>query len=77
MRAVTETPGFKFLVDSVHEKEQKAINRLINATTKPEDIGRLQGLVDGLRCIHEAAASILALAESREAEANRKVEQPA
>lgn len=77
IREATETPGFKFLLDSVAEKERKAINRLVNRTAKPEDIRFDQGLVEGLRCIHEAATSILSLAEEREATANRKLEQTA
>lgn len=76
IRRVTETPGFKFLRDSIAQKESKAMDRLINRSAKPEDIRFDQGLVDGLRCIHQAADSILAFAAEREAEANRKVEQP-
>lgn len=76
VRHVIEHPGFKFLVDSIAEREGKMLARLLNESTRPEDIPRLRGLVAGLRSIHEAADSILTFADEREKEANRKVEQP-
>lgn len=77
IREAVQAPGFKFLRDSVAEKEAKAINRLVNRSAKPEDIRFDQGLVEGLRCFHEAATSILALADEREATANHQLEQTA
>jgi hypothetical protein len=74
IRQVIETPGFKFVVDSIAEREGKMLARLLNESTRPEDIPRLRGLVAGLRSVHEAAESILLLADEREKEANRKVE---
>lgn len=74
IRHVTELPGFKFLVDSIAEKERKALDRVINRAAKPEDIRFDQGLVEGLRAVHEAATSILQLADEREQKANAQLE---
>lgn len=72
LRETMATPGWKLLVDSIAEHESRMLAQLLNETTKPEEIPRLRGLVQGLRSVHEAADSILALADEREADARAR-----
>lgn len=69
VRETIATPGWEFLVASVAEHESRMTAQLLNASTPAEEVTRLRGLLAGLRCLSEAAESILALAEQREAEA--------
>lgn len=73
VREATATPGWKFIADSIEEHERKMNDQLLNETTKPEDIGRLRGLITGLRSMQQAAQSILDYAEEREAKANDRI----
>lgn len=72
VRETTSTPGWKFLADSIAEHEQRMLAQLLHETTKPEEIPRLRGLVNGLRSMHEAAESIVAYAMERAAEAKQE-----
>lgn len=71
IRETIATPGWKFLADSIAEHEGKMLAQLLNETTKPEEIPRLRGLVQGLRSIHEAAESILTFADERAEQARQ------
>jgi hypothetical protein len=75
VRETLATPGFKFIADSIAEHERKMNDQLLNETTKPEDIGRLRGLITGLRAMQEAGKSILEYAEERESKANERLRQ--
>jgi hypothetical protein len=66
VRETLATPGFKFIADSIAEHERKMNDQLLNETTKPEDIGRLRGLITGLGRCRKRAQSILEYAEERE-----------
>lgn len=72
VRETMASPGWKLVVDSIAEHEQKMLAQLLNETTKPEEIPRLRGLVTGLRSMQEAADSIVSLAEERLRDAQRE-----
>lgn len=75
VRETTETPGWAFVLAVIADHEQKMLARLLNETTKPEEIPRLRGLISGLASAREAAASIIAFAEEAERDANRALAQ--
>src|SRR3954463_8814939 len=75
IRETVDTPGFKFLRDSIAEPRQKMLAQLLNETTRPEEITRLRGLIAGLDSMEQAAQSILEFAEEREAKANQRLAQ--
>jgi hypothetical protein len=72
VKETTRTPGWEFLVASVAEHESRMTAQLLNGSTAPEEVTRLRGLIAGLRCISEAAESIIQLAEEREQDAIRQ-----
>lgn len=75
VRETVATPGWQIVLAAVAEHESRMLAQLLNETTRPEEIPRLRGLVAGLKSMHEAADSILSLAEEREAEANKRIAQ--
>lgn len=75
VREAMATPGWKFVADSIAEHERKMNDQLLNETTKPEDIGRLRGLITGLRSMQAAAQSISDYAMERESAANERVKR--
>lgn len=75
IREAMATPGWKFVRDSIAEHERRMNDQLLNASTRPEEVVRLRGLVLGLRSMEGAAQSILELAEEREQRANERVQQ--
>lgn len=79
VRETTETPGWAIVLAAIADHEQKMLDRLLNETTKAEEIPRLRGLISGLASPREAAASIIAFAAEAERDANRAIaqEQPA
>lgn len=70
--ALIETPAWKFLMARVAEHEQKMLARLLNESTKPEEIPRLRGLISGLASGREAAESVIAYAAEAERTANER-----
>lgn len=72
VRETIATPGWEFLLASVAEHESRMTLQLLNGSTPPDEVTRLRGLIAGLRCISEAAESIVHLAEEREQDAIRK-----
>jgi hypothetical protein len=72
VRAAMDTPGWRFIADSIAEHRQKMLAQLLNETTRPEEIPRLRGLVNGLDAMQEAAQSVLDLAQERLAAADQE-----
>jgi hypothetical protein len=72
VREAMATPGWEFVVASIAEHEGRMLAQLLHETTKPEEIPRLRGLVNGLRSMQEAADSIVTLAEERLRDAQRE-----
>ena len=66
VRDATETPGWRLVQASVDAHRDRMLRRLLNETTKPEDIPYLRGVVAGLESMREAADAIVTLAEERE-----------
>lgn len=66
VRDATQTPGWKLVQASIDVHYERTLQRLLNETTKPEDIPRLRGLVEGLRSMRDAADAITGLATERE-----------
>lgn len=66
-------PGWQLVADSIAAHEQRCVDRLINPTTKPEQIPYLRGEITGLRSMREAAETIVSRAEEV-AETNRRKE---
>lgn len=79
VRETTSTPGWRFVLAAIADHEQQMLARLLNETTKPDDVPRLRGLLAGLAAMREAADSIVSFAEEAEEKANRATaqEQPA
>lgn len=75
VRETMASPGWEIVAAEIAEHESRMTKRLLHETTSPEDVPYLRGLVNGLRSMAEAAESIVALAEEREAEARRKTAQ--
>lgn len=75
VRETVETPGFKFLRDSIAEHRQKMLAQLLNETTRPEEITRLRGLIAGLDSMEAAAQSITDYATERESAANERLKR--
>lgn len=73
IRNLARNPGWELILDVVGSWETLNLQRLLNETTKAEDISRLRGLLTGLASAREAAASIVAYAEEAEAKANERV----
>lgn len=74
VRELADHPGWKFVLSCIADHEAQMLQRLLNETTKPEDIGRLRGLLTGLSSAREAADSIVSHAADREREANKRHE---
>lgn len=75
VRALHNHPGWSFVLDAIESWKDLQIQRLLNETTKEEDVSRLRGLILGLASAPEAAASIVAYAEDAEAKANQRIAQ--
>lgn len=75
IREVQTHPAWKFVLGQIADREQHELARLLNETTRPDDIPRLRGLVAGLASMREAAESIVAFAEDAEREANKRIRQ--
>lgn len=73
VRNLARNPGWELVLDVIGSWEALNLQRLLNETTKPEDIARLRGLLTGLASAREAADSIVAYAEEAEAKANERV----
>lgn len=69
---LVETPAWKFVMGQVAVHEQKMLARLLNESTKPEEIPRLRGLISGLASGREAAESVMAFAAEAERKANER-----
>lgn len=74
VRDATRTPGWQAVAHAIGAHRDLMLQRLTNPSTKPEDVRYLQGLVAGLASMAEAADTILAYAEEREAEARKSLE---
>lgn len=73
IRELQATHAWKFVQAQIAAREQHELARLLNESTKPEEIPRLRGLVSGLASMREAAESIVAYAEDAEREANKRI----
>lgn len=75
VREIQRAPAWQYVQAQIASYEQQQLARLLNETTKPEDIPRLRGLVAGLASMREAAESIVAFAEDAERKANQRIKQ--
>lgn len=75
IREAMTHPAWKFVQAQIADREQHELARLLNESTKPDDIPRLRGLVAGLASMREAAESIVAFAEEAERKANARIAQ--
>lgn len=73
VREMVRTPAWAFVMAQIADNEQKSLARLLNETTRPEEIPRLRGLVAGLAAPREAAESIVSYAEEAERKANERL----
>lgn len=77
VEALTRLPGWALLMDLIAAHERRETDRLLNGTTKPEEVQRLRGVLAGLRAPREALETVLAVAAEREAEAKKRLEKAA
>ena len=71
---LAEHPVWLLVLDVIAAHERREMDRLLNMTTKPEEVTRLRGLIQGLRSPREALETILAVAQEREREAKTRLE---
>lgn len=75
VRELADHPGWLFVLEVVAAQEQHQLAKLLNETTKAEDIARLRGLLVGLASAREAAESIVSFAMEAEEKAKRALAQ--
>lgn len=74
VRDAQDTQGWQTVAEAIRAHREKTLQRLLNESTKPEDIPYLRGLAAGLAAMDDAAETILAYAADREAEARKSLE---
>lgn len=72
VKEATQHPGWQHVQDAIQAHHDRMYARLVNESTKVEEVPRLRGLLSGLASMREAAETILAVAEEREAEARKR-----
>lgn len=75
VKALDQHPGWALVTASIDAWREKLLAQLLNPSAKPQDVDRLRGEIRGLLSAREAAASIVGLAEEREAVANKRTAQ--
>jgi hypothetical protein len=73
VRELADHPAWVFVLEVIAEHERKMLARLLNETTKPEEIPRLRGLIAGLQAARDAADTIVSFAVDRERDAKRAI----
>jgi hypothetical protein len=73
VRQLREHPGWRLLEDTIAAHERRNVDRLVNETTKPEQIPYLRGLIVGLRALNEAADTIVTRAEEVRVENQKRL----
>lgn len=72
IRELMDHPGWRPVVEAIAAHRERMYARLLNESTKPEEVVRLRGLLSGLASMQEAAETILELAREREREAQQE-----